>query len=35
MAANWNRRFDEPNSLPGDGKLVTLKAAIAWLATGR
>jgi len=32
MAANWNRRFDEPIVLPGGGKLFTLKHAIAWLA---
>jgi hypothetical protein len=32
MAANWNRRFDEPIKLPGGGKLFTLKHAIAWLA---
>jgi hypothetical protein len=32
MAANWNRRFDEPIKLPGGGKLFTLKDAIAWLA---
>ena len=32
MAANWNRRFDEPIKLPGGGKLFTLKQAIAWLA---
>jgi len=29
---NWNRRFDEPIPLPGGGKLITLKDAIAWLA---
>jgi hypothetical protein len=29
---SWSRRFDEPNPLPGGGKLVTLKDAIAWLA---
>jgi hypothetical protein len=32
MAANWNRRFDEPIVLPSGGKLFTLKHAIAWLA---
>jgi hypothetical protein len=32
MAANWNRRFDEPIKLPGGGKLFTLRHAIAWLA---
>jgi hypothetical protein len=32
MATNWNHRFDEPILLPGGGKLVTLKDAIAWLA---
>jgi hypothetical protein len=32
MAANWNRRFDEPIKLPGGGKLFTLKQAIAGLA---
>ena len=32
MAANWNRRFDEPIRLPGGGKLFTLKDAIGWLA---
>lgn len=32
MAANWKRRFDEPIPLPGGGKLVMLKDAIAWLA---
>jgi hypothetical protein len=29
---SWARRFDEPIPLPGGGKLVTLKDAIAWLA---
>jgi hypothetical protein len=28
----WGREFDEPILLPGGGKLVTLKDAIAWLA---
>jgi hypothetical protein len=28
----WKRRFDEPITLPGGGKLFTLKDAIAWLA---
>ena len=32
MAANWNRRFDEPIKLHGGGKPFTLKQAIAWLA---
>jgi hypothetical protein len=34
MAADkgWSRRFDEPIPLPGGGKPVTLKDAIAWLA---
>jgi hypothetical protein len=32
MATNWKRRFGEPIKLPGGGKLVTLKDAIAWLA---
>jgi hypothetical protein len=32
MASNWKRRFDEAIKLPGGGKLVTLKDAIAWLA---
>jgi hypothetical protein len=32
MAANWNRRFDEPIKLPGGGKLFTLQHAIMWLA---
>ena len=29
---SWSRRFDEPIPLPGGGKLVTLKDAIAWLS---
>jgi|ERR1035438_9968129 hypothetical protein len=32
MAANWKRSFDEPISLPGGKKLITLRDAIAWLA---
>ncbi len=28
----WQQRFDEPIELPGGGKIVTLKDAIAWLA---
>jgi hypothetical protein len=31
-ATGWKRRFNEPIPLPGSGKLVTLKNAIAWLA---
>jgi hypothetical protein len=32
LSLSWHRRFDEPIELPGGGKLVTLKDAIAWLA---